>query len=126
MEGGPPGGTARLDRELVTHVLTNLLSNALKFTPAGGSVTLRAALAGGRCRFEVADTGPGLREGEAQKLFAPFTQGSAAPGHGGTGLGLALVKAIAELHGGKAGCGPAPGGGAAFWVDLPDGGETPK
>jgi len=117
----PPGpAEAVLDRELLTHALTNLLSNALKFTPEGGEVTLRASAAGGRLRFEVQDTGPGLKEGEAQKLFAPFTQGSAAPGHGGTGLGLALVKSIAELHGGAAGCAPVPSG-ALFWIEIPTG-----
>jgi signal transduction histidine kinase len=115
----PPGpAQALLDRELLTHALTNLLANALKFTPEGGKVTLRVSLPVDRVRFEVADTGPGLREGEAEKLFAPFSQGSAAPGHGGTGLGLALVKSIAELHGGAAGCAPAPAG-ARFWIEIP-------
>jgi len=116
------GGTpAMLDRELITHALTNLISNAVKFTPAGGKVTVRASVSGGKYRAEVEDTGPGLKPGEAEKLFAPFTQGSAAPGHGGTGLGLALVKSIAELHKGAAGCAPAPGGGALFWLEIPAG-----
>ncbi|MDD2804351.1 MAG: HAMP domain-containing sensor histidine kinase [Elusimicrobiales bacterium] len=112
-------GEALLDRELLTHALTNLLSNAIKFTPEGGAVTVRARLGGGKFRVEVQDTGPGLKEGEPDKLFAPFSQGSAAPGHGGTGLGLALVKSIAELHKGSAGCAPAPGGGALFWIEIP-------
>lgn len=111
--------SASLDRELITHALTNLLSNAIKFTPEGGRVTLKAYVADGRFRAEVLDTGPGLKEGEAQKLFRPFSQGSAAPGRGGTGLGLALVRSIAELHKGSAGGGPAPGGGALFWLEIP-------
>lgn len=119
VETAPGPAEAVLDRELLTHALTNLLSNAIKFTPEGGKVTLRASAAAGRLRFEVQDTGPGLKEGEAAKLFAPFSQGSAAPGHGGTGLGLALVKSIAELHGGTAGCAPAPGPGALFWLEIP-------
>jgi signal transduction histidine kinase len=113
--------SAQLDRELITHVLINLLSNAIKFTPEGGKVTLRASAAAERLRFEVEDTGPGLREGEAAKLFEPFAQGSAAAGHGGTGLGLALVKSIAELHKGSAGCGQGRAGGALFWVEIPAG-----
>lgn len=112
-------GTALLDRELLTHALTNLISNAIKFTPPGGKVTVRASVSGGKYRAEVEDTGPGLRPGEAEKLFAPFSQGSAAPGHGGTGLGLALAKSIAELHKGSIGCAPAQGGGALFWLEIP-------
>jgi len=112
-------GEALLDRELLTHALTNLLSNAIKFTPEGGKVTVRARLSEGKFRVEVQDTGPGLKEGEAGKLFAPFAQGSAAPGHGGTGLGLALVRSIAELHKGSAGCAPVPSGGALFWIEIP-------
>lgn len=110
---------ALLDRELLTHALTNLFSNAIKFTPQGGRITVRAAVSGGRYRAEVEDTGPGLKPGEAGKLFAPFSQGSAAPGHGGTGLGLALAKSIAELHKGAIGCTQAPGGGALFWLEIP-------
>lgn len=113
---GPP---CQLDRELVTHVLTNLVSNAIKFSPEGGKVEISAAPAEGRWRFEVRDGGPGLKEGEEKKLFLPYAQGSAAPGHGGTGLGLALAKSIVELHKGRIGCAPAPGGGALFWFDLP-------
>jgi signal transduction histidine kinase len=116
------GGTSAwvtLDRELVTHALTNLISNAVKFTPAGGRVTVRASVLGGKFRVEVQDTGPGLKPGEAEKLFLPYSQGSAAPGHGGTGLGLALSKAIIELHKGAIGCLPAPGGGALFWFEIP-------
>jgi signal transduction histidine kinase len=119
VEAAEAGGAAMLDRELVTHALTNLISNAIKFTPSGGKVIVRAFLSAGKYRAEVEDTGPGLKPGEAEKLFAPFSQGSAAPGHGGTGLGLALVKSIAELHKGSAGCSSAPGGGALFWLEFP-------
>ncbi len=116
----PPGpAEALLDRELLTHALTNLLANAIKFTPEGGSVTVRAVLGGGKLRVEVRDTGPGLGEGEPDRLFAPYSQGSAAPGHGGTGLGLALAKSIVELHKGSIGCSNAPGGGALFWFEIP-------
>lgn len=115
-EGGP--ASAMLDRELMTHALTNLIANAIKFTPAGGTVTVRASLAGGKYRVEVEDTGPGLKPGEADKLFTPYAQGSAAPGHGGTGLGLALAKSIIELHKGSIGCKPAPKG-AFFWFEIP-------
>jgi len=122
------GGSAAalLDRELLTHALTNLFSNAIKFTPPGGKVTVRASVSGGRYRAEVEDTGPGLKPGEAEKLFAPFSQGSAAPGHGGTGLGLALARSIAELHKGSVGCAPAPGGGALFWLEIPIQSEEKK
>jgi len=119
VEAGEGAASAILDRELLTHALANLISNAVKFTPSGGKVTVRASVAGGRYRAEVEDTGPGLKPGEGEKLFAPFVQGSAAMGHGGTGLGLALVRAIAELHKGSAGCAPAPGGGALFWIEIP-------
>jgi len=116
----PPGEAgALLDRELVTHALTNLISNSIKFTPEGGKVMVRASLTEKVLRVEVEDTGPGLKAGETEKLFTPYSQGSAAPGHGGTGLGLALSKAIVELHKGRIGCGPAQGGGALFWFELP-------
>ena len=111
--------SAVLDRELITHALTNLISNAIKFTPAGGKVTVRASVSGGRYRAEVQDTGPGLGPEEGEKLFKPFSQGSAAPGHGGTGLGLALARSITDLHKGSIGCAPAPGGGALFWLEIP-------
>ena len=119
--GTEGAGEALVDRELLTHALTNLVSNAIKFTPPGGSIAVRTSLSAGALRIEVRDSGPGLKAGEAARLFAPFSQGSAAPGHGGTGLGLALVRSIAELHKGSAGCGPAPGGGALFWLELPRG-----
>ncbi len=115
-EGGP--ASAMLDRELVTHALTNLIANAIKFTPPGGAVTVRASMAEGKFRVEVADTGPGLKPGEAEKLFTPYSQGSAAPGHGGTGLGLALAKSIVELHKGSIGCQPGSRG-AVFWFEIP-------
>ncbi len=114
--GGP--ASAMLDRELVTHALTNLISNAIKFTPSGGTITVRASVGGGKYRVEIEDTGPGLKPGEAEKLFKPYSQGSAAPGHGGTGLGLALAKSIVELHKGSIGCQPAPRG-ALFWFEIP-------
>ena len=115
------GGACLLDRELITHALSNLISNAVKFTPAGGKVEVRAAVSGGKYRVEVQDTGPGLKAGEGEKLFAPYAQGSAAQGHGGTGLGLALAKSIIEMHKGAIGCSPAPGGGALFWFEIPAG-----
>lgn len=113
---GPP---CLLDRELITHALTNLISNAIKFSQPGGKVQVTVSVSERRCRMEVRDSGPGLKPGEEKKLFAPYAQGSAAPGHGGTGLGLALSKSIVELHKGSIGCTPAPGSGALFWFELP-------
>lgn len=113
------GGEMLADRELLAHAVTNLVSNAIKFTPPGGSAAVRAAVTPAGFAVEVSDTGPGLGEGEAARLFRPFAQGAAAGGKGGTGLGLALVRSIAELHGGTVDFRPAPGGGAVFTLRLP-------
>jgi signal transduction histidine kinase len=109
---------APLDRDRIQQVLTNLLGNALKFTPAGGRVT--AALAGipGGVRFEVADTGPGVAPVDAERVFeAYWTRGHTRAS--GAGLGLFISRGIVEAHGGRMGLTSTPGGGATFWFELP-------
>ena len=132
------------DERKLKQIVYNLLSNAVKFTPEGGAVTLRAR----RCtRAEVAldealpgrlialppgedneflaitveDTGVGIAEEHLPKLFEPFTQvdSSVARRQGGTGLGLSLVRRLAELHGGTVGVASRPGAGSRFCVWLP-------
>jgi signal transduction histidine kinase len=90
------------DRRAVKQVVINLLTNAIKFTPKGGSVTVRAAEADGFARVSVKDTGIGIPESEIPRLGKPFEQVCDDPGlsKSGTGLGLALVKALTERHGG--------------------------
>lgn len=107
------------DQQRLRQVLTNLVSNALKYNRAGGRVDLRALRVGNRVRLEVADQGDGLSEGEMALLFVPFERLNAAS-HGieGTGLGLALSKTLTETMGGKIGASSTPGEGSTFYVEL--------
>lgn len=110
--------TVRCDRDRVAQVLANYISNALKFTRHGG-ITLEATREGDRVRLSVRDTGPGIRPEDQAKLFQSFTQLAAGREAGGTGLGLALAKRIAENHGGRVGIESQPGEGSTFFITLP-------
>ena len=108
----------------VTHlrrVLDNLLGNALKFTPAGGRITVRLEQEGQNLVLEVADTGLGIPQDQLERIFERFYQvdGSMSRRFGGAGLGLALVKEIAKAHGGSVGVHSDPGQGSTFRVTLP-------
>jgi PAS domain S-box-containing protein len=111
------------DGRRVRQMLVNLLSNAVKFTPAGGSVALAAAADEEKhlLRFEVRDTGSGIAAEDLPKLFQPFTQLDTrlSREHAGTGLGLALVRSLADLHGGRVEVESTPGRGSLFRVVLP-------
>jgi signal transduction histidine kinase len=101
--------------------LTNLLDNALRYTPAGGEVALAVREEAGTWRVEVGDSGPGLPADERERVFDRFYRGrdSRAPG---SGLGLAIVREVARLHGGETFIGDGPGGrGLAVGFRLPSG-----
>jgi PAS domain S-box-containing protein len=93
----------KADADRIAQAVTNLLSNALKFTPAGGSVTIRAQETAGGVRVEVVDTGVGLTPDQLTRLFRPFEQvhESQVANKGGSGLGLYITRGILELHGGR-------------------------
>ncbi|MGE0449554.1 MAG: sensor histidine kinase [Vicinamibacterales bacterium] len=110
------------DAERLQQIVSNLLSNALKFTPAGGRVDVSTAIAGRELVLTVTDTGIGFDATFQGDLFQPFRQADSSPKreHGGLGLGLSIAKHIAELHGGKlSGSSPGRGGGATFTLRLP-------
>lgn len=116
------------DETRVRQIIVNLLSNAVKFTSSGGRVTLRVECVAstnksgnGFVRFLVEDTGSGIPETKLDSLFKPFVQiqTSLNRENGGTGLGLALVKQFAELHGGTTSVSSEVGVGSCFSVDLP-------
>ncbi|GAB48357.1 sensor histidine kinase [Mobilicoccus pelagius] len=126
---GSPLGPAVVDGDdaRLRQVVTNLVANALHHTPAGTSVTVRVGTEAGRCRVEVADDGPGIDPDAMSHLFERFYRTDPARGRqpsGGHGLGLAIVAAIVQAHGGRTGVAATPGGGATFLVDLPAGAET--
>jgi signal transduction histidine kinase len=112
-----------LDRPRVIQVLTNLVANAIKFTPAGGRVVVKAGVVGERVRIEVCDTGQGIPAAEMLKLFQRFSQidMSVTRRSGGTGLGLSICKALVEAHGGVIGAQSEPDRGSTFWFELPRG-----
>lgn len=115
--------TINADKDRVVQILTNLISNAVKFAPNGSRVTVRVEEKGKVARFSVSDTGPGISKTEQWKLFKVFQQIDRvedAPREG-TGLGLAICKGIVDEHGGAIGVISDTGKGATFWFDIPIG-----
>ncbi len=92
---------ASANAEKVQRVLFNLIQNAIRHTPADGSVTVRARSAAGGVEVEVADNGEGIPAGDGERVFEAFYRGDAARGEDGAGLGLAISRAIVEAHGGR-------------------------
>lgn len=118
---GGPVAQITADPMRLQQVLSNLLSNALKFSPAGSQVLLSAQELGGQIRILVVDQGPGVPAEFVDRLFEKFSQADASDRRqkGGTGLGLAISKELIERMGGCIGFYPRPGGGSVFWVELP-------
>jgi PAS domain S-box-containing protein len=106
-------------------IIWNLLNNAVKFTPVGGTVTIRLGSEHGRARITVEDTGPGVEPQFLPHVFEMFRQadGSSSRPHGGMGIGLALVKQLIELHGGTVAAASTLGQGASFTIELSATGE---
>ena len=115
----PGSSTAKVfaDRSQVQRVLINLVNNAVRHTPAGGSVRLRASDAGDDVRFEVADTGVGIPQEYQSKIFDRFVQVPGAT-QGGAGLGLAIARTIVEAHGGTMAVSSEVGKGSTFTFTL--------
>ena len=109
------------DRALLQQALYNLVENAIKYTPNGGQVTLRARARPEGVLFEVQDTGIGIPPADIPRLFERFFRGSSreARQQGGSGLGLAIVRAIAERHGGKVWVESQVGKGSTFFLLIP-------
>ena len=111
----------RADRKRLLQVMTNLLSNAAKFSPEGGVVDISTEDAGGNVRVGIHDRGSGIPEAFRTRIFGRFSQAdsTATRQKGGTGLGLAICKRLVELMQGRIGFDDRPGGGSTFWFELP-------
>ena len=111
------------DAVLIQRVLVNLLENAVRYTPAGTSITVQARTvsdpAGDVMAIAVRDHGPGVAPDQAERIFEKFTRGQSESATPGMGLGLSICRAIVEAHGGHITVAPAPGGGALFRFTLP-------
>ena len=104
------------DRERLLQVLSNLLGNAVKFAPAGGTIAVRASVAGGWVQCSISDDGPGIDPDELHRVFEPYWSGESSKG---TGLGLSIVKGIVEAHGGTTAVRSEPGKGTTIGFRLP-------
>jgi signal transduction histidine kinase len=113
------------DAHRIEIILTNLVGNALKFTPEGGNIGVRVEYRPGSTSVRVTDTGPGVPRDQQEKIFQRFHQTDASERRkaGGVGIGLALARDLAELHGGKLSVESVPGHGSTFTLDLPAGRE---
>ncbi|MCC6699316.1 MAG: HAMP domain-containing protein [Candidatus Hydrogenedentes bacterium] len=109
----------RADPTRIRHVFANLLSNALRYTTAGGTIGVDAVAEGDKVRFLVQDTGAGIPAEHVSHVFEQFYRAPGQEGSSGAGLGLAIVKQIVTAHGGEAGVESEPGHGSVFWFTLP-------
>jgi len=109
------------DRDRVGQVLLNFVSNAIKYSPEGGVVTIRAKLEDDMVVMSISDQGIGIEKADQKKLFTKFyrVDSSLTREIGGTGLGLSICKSIVELLGGRVGVRSTPGKGSTFWFSLP-------
>ncbi len=116
------------DRKRLLQVMTNLLSNAAKFSPEGGVVEISTEDSGGNVRIAVHDRGSGIPDAFRTRIFGRFTQADSASTRqkGGSGLGLAICKRLIELMKGRIGFDPRAGGGTTFWFELPRHAEAMK
>ena len=112
--------TVLVDRQRMQQAVSNLLDNALAYTPPKGLVTVLLDVEPDHATIHVRDTGPGVSETDHGRIWRRFMRGSAASANTpGIGLGLSLVKAVAHVHRGEAGVDNQPEGGADFWIRLP-------
>lgn len=116
----PDGVLIRADRELLELVWNNLLSNAFKFTPVGGRIWVQLAVLPGEVKVTVQDTGCGMSQQTMAHLFEKFYQGDTSHAAQGNGLGLALVKRVTDILGGRIQAESALGQGSTFTLTLPD------
>ncbi len=113
-----------LDEKLLRHMLGNLLTNAIKYSPSGGEVLVRAWQENGRLKMQVSDHGIGIPPEDVDKLFDNFFRASNVGNISGTGLGLVIVHRAVEAHGGLISVNSIPGKGTTFTIDLPLTGEN--
>ncbi len=119
IDAGPDLPDVTADAERVGQVLANLVHNAVKFTPAGGRVTLSAVVQHGQVEFRVRDSGIGIDPADLDRVFERFYKSDRSRAGGGTGLGLAIAKHIVQAHGGEiraASAGPGQGATFTFWL----------
>jgi signal transduction histidine kinase len=118
-----PAPLVRCDRARVELALSNLLDNAVKFTPAGGSIQVGASVQGVRVHLWVQDDGPGISDEDLPHIFDRFYRGRGAgdggPDPAGSGLGLSIAQSIAQAHGGRVFVETVPGAGSRFGLELP-------
>ena len=121
ISAAPPGARVHADGDRLAQVLTNLVSNACKFSPAGSAVDISVSVEGERVRVGVVDHGPGIAEAFQKRIFQKFSQADSSDirQKGGTGLGLSISKAIVEGLGGSMGFETEAGKGTTFHFELP-------
>ena len=120
LEADEPLPVVMADARRIVQVLVNLISNAIRYGPEMGEITLSASVGKDQVTVQVADRGPGISVEQREMLFRRFEYPAAgAQSKVGAGLGLSVVKAIIEAHGGRTGMDDRPGGGSIFWFTLP-------
>ena len=118
MECPPQLPTVLADAPRIEQVLVNLIHNATKFTPQGGSIRVSAAATDGLVEFSVQDSGVGIAADDQARIFERFYKTDPARNRSGTGLGLAIARHVIEAHGGHIGVSSQPGQGSRFFFTL--------
>ena len=116
--------TVLADHERIGHVFSNLIGNAIRYTPGDGAITVRAEVKNGVVRFTVSDPGKGIPKEYQARLFEKFFRVPDNTDHKGTGLGLYIAREIVRGHGGDIGVESEAGKGSTFWFTLPTKAKT--